>query len=79
MKQQSVNTGMAVAAIAVLIIIIAVVGWKMMSGGNGSTGAPPPEAQKWIKGSSEEMSKNYHPTNGSPPGGMGSMPGSSGH
>ena len=78
MKQQSVSTGMVVAAIAVLVIIIAVVGWKVIGSGNGSTGAAPPEAQKWIKNPAAGMSGNYHPANSAPPGAMGGSGGGPG-
>ncbi len=81
MQQKSVSPAAAAAVITVLVLIIIGIGWKVFAGGKGGSSAAsaPPEAQKWIKGSSEGMSQNYRPANG-PPGGYstGGSPGGSG-
>ena len=58
MQQQKISPAVAAGVIVVLVLIIAGVGWKVFAGGkSGSSGAPPPEAQKWLRP-------------GGPPGGM---------
>ena len=70
MQQQKISPAIAAAAIVVLVLILAGIGWKVMAGGKeGSSGAVPEEAKKWLRPGPPP--NGVSPTGG-PPTGYGS-------
>ena len=80
MKQQ-ISPAVIAVAIVVVLAIVGFVGYKVMVGsgknGTGTTGAPPPEAQKYMD-PGKSMGEHYRPSTGPPAGYNGGMPGSAG-
>ena len=48
--QQSISPKVAALLIAVVVLVAGIFGYKMLSKGRGSSGKPPPEAEKYLKG-----------------------------
>ena len=50
--QQSISPKVAALLIAVVVLVAGIFGYKMLSKGKGSSGKPPPEAEKFLNPSS---------------------------
>lgn len=76
--KQSMSPAVAGVIIVIAVVVLGLVGWRYLGGSRNSSGAPPPEAQKWINpgsGMTGNVSPNQQPqgSTGSPMMGSGSM------
>ena len=65
--KESISPKVAGIIIAVAVVLVALIGWKLVAEPKGSASKPPPEAQKWMHPGSG-MSEHYTPAGGPPRG-----------